>query len=75
MVDDALRVRALINGLHSRYHRAVVEQAAIAGALNAESVNDLGQRQRRWPTTSPGGSNVIAEDTERGWQGRTVTVQ
>ena len=33
-VDDALAVRSLINGLHTRYNRAVVEQAAIAGALD-----------------------------------------
>ena len=32
-VDDALSVRAVLAGLHSRYNRAVVEQAAIAGAL------------------------------------------
>ena len=32
-VDDALAVRTVLAGLHSRYNRAVVEQAAIAGAL------------------------------------------
>ena len=31
-----MAVRSLINGLHSRYNRAVVEQAAITGALNPE---------------------------------------
>ena len=34
-VDDALAIRSLINGLHSRYNRAVVEQAAIAGCAQS----------------------------------------
>jgi DNA gyrase subunit B len=34
------RVRALINGLHTRFDRAVVEQAAIAGAMNAAVLAD-----------------------------------
>ncbi len=45
-VDDALAVRSLINGLHTRYNRAVVEQAAIAGALNPAALADLGARHR-----------------------------
>ena len=40
----AARCATLINGLHTRYHRAVVEQAAIAGALNPDVFSDLGQR-------------------------------
>ena len=39
-ISDALAVRSLINGLHSRYNRAVVEQAAIAGGLNPEIAAD-----------------------------------
>ena len=36
VVEDAIIVRGLLNGLHTRYSRAVVEQAAIAGALIRE---------------------------------------
>ncbi|RVP78257.1 toprim domain-containing protein, partial [Sinorhizobium meliloti] len=36
VINDALRLRSLMEGLHSRYNRSVVEQAAIAGALNVE---------------------------------------
>ncbi len=70
VVDDARALRAIINGLHSRYHRAVVEQAAIAGAFNADLVNDLGQA-RQMADAVARRLNAIAEDTERGWQGRT----
>jgi DNA gyrase subunit B len=69
-VDDALAVRSLINGLHSRYNRQVVEQAAIAGALNPELFSDLG-RANAMAETIARRLDAIAEDTERGWQGRT----
>ena len=72
VVDDALAVRALINGLHSRYHRAVVEQAAIAGALSPHVFNDLG-RANAMAESVARRLDAIAEDTERGWQGRTAT--
>ena len=72
-VDDALAVRSLINGLHTRYNRAVVEQAAIAGGA---------QPGRRWPISAAptrmaeavaARLDAIAEDTERGWTGRMST--
>jgi DNA gyrase subunit B len=71
-VDDALAVRALINGLHTRYSRAVVEQAAIAGAFNPEVYSDLG-RANEMAATIAARLDAIAEDTERGWEGRTST--
>ena len=71
-IDDALVVRGLLNGLHSRYSRAVVEQAAIAGALNPEVVADLG-RADAMAKTIAARLDAIAEDMERGWEGRTST--
>ena len=50
----------------------MVEQAAIAGALNAELFNDLG-RANAMAETVARRLDLIAEDTERGWQGRTST--
>src|SRR5690606_16131847 len=41
VIEDARAVKQLIGGLHSRYNRAVVEQAAIAGAFDADIVADL----------------------------------
>ncbi|QDZ00158.1 DNA topoisomerase (ATP-hydrolyzing) subunit B [Nitratireductor mangrovi] len=71
-IDDALAVRSLINGLHTRYDRAVVEQAAIAGALTPEVFIDLG-RANQMAQTIAERLDMISEDTERGWEGRTAT--
>ncbi|NTG88358.1 DNA topoisomerase (ATP-hydrolyzing) subunit B [Agrobacterium rhizogenes] len=72
LIFDALRLRTLLGNLHSRYNRAVVEQAAIAGALNAELVSD--------PARAEGLVNdvarrldIIAEETERGWTGAVTS--
>jgi DNA gyrase subunit B len=68
-VDDALAVRSLINGLHSRYNRTVIEQAAIAGGLNAEIAAEPA-RAAAMAEIVARRLDAIAEDTERGWQGR-----
>ncbi len=72
VVEDAIIVRGLLNGLHTRYSRAVVEQAAIAGALNPESTLDLG-RAEAMARTIAARLDIIAEDMERGWEGRLST--
>jgi DNA gyrase subunit B len=68
IIDEAVAVRAVLNGLHSRYSRDVVAQAAIAGALDADLLSD--------PQKAVGAADYIArrldaisEETERGWQG------
>ncbi|SMH33619.1 DNA topoisomerase (ATP-hydrolyzing) subunit B [Mesorhizobium australicum] len=71
-IGDALAVRGLINGLHTRYNRAVVEQAAIAGGLNAEIAGDPA-RAIDMAARIAARLDLIAEDTERGWEGRTST--
>ena len=68
VIVDALRLRALLDNLHSRYNRAVVEQAAIAGALNAEAISD-GARAQELVAEVARRLDVIAEETERGWEG------
>ncbi len=68
-VDDARAVRSLINGLHSRYSRSVVEQAAIAGGLNPVAAIDPA-RAAAMADTIARRLDAVAEDTERGWQGR-----
>ncbi|MBL8577934.1 MAG: DNA topoisomerase (ATP-hydrolyzing) subunit B [Mesorhizobium sp.] len=72
VIDDALAVRSLINGLHTRYSRSVVEQAAIAGALNSALLADLGAAGEMAQTVAKR-LDAIAEDTERGWTGRLST--
>ncbi|MFN3546018.1 MAG: DNA topoisomerase (ATP-hydrolyzing) subunit B [Mesorhizobium sp.] len=70
VIDDALAVRTLISGLHTRYDRSVVEQAAIAGALTANAFDDLG-RANAMAQRIAERLDIIAEETERGWTGRT----
>ncbi|MHA7885028.1 MULTISPECIES: DNA topoisomerase (ATP-hydrolyzing) subunit B [Nitratireductor] len=69
VIDDARGVRSLINGLHTRYDRSVVEQAAIAGALNAAVLADPGRAAEAVKHVAER-LDMIAEDTERGWEGR-----
>ncbi|OJU51978.1 MAG: DNA gyrase subunit B [Mesorhizobium sp. 61-13] len=69
-VEDALAVRQLLNGLHTRYSRPVVEQAAIAGGLNPELFADLGTANAMAERIAER-LDIIAEDTERGWKGST----
>ncbi|WP_163272298.1 DNA topoisomerase (ATP-hydrolyzing) subunit B [Chelativorans alearense] len=69
VVEDARAVRGLINGLHTRYDRAVVEQAAIAGALNAAVLADPARATEAAAYVARR-LDIISEETERGWQGR-----
>jgi len=66
-VDQALAVRNLIDKLHSRYSKDVVEQAAIAGVLNAEMITDA-ERARAAAGYVARRLDAIAEETERGWR-------
>ncbi len=67
VLEDARTFRYLVLSLHSRYDNAVVEQAAIAGALqplpqDAEETQALADAVARRLDT-------IAEETEGGWRG------
>jgi DNA gyrase subunit B len=69
LVEQSRSIRNLLNGLHSRYNRKVIEQAAIAGVLQ--------QRVTDEPATAPRAAEYIArrldaltDETERGWTGR-----
>jgi DNA gyrase subunit B len=71
IVEEARQVRSLLDGLHSRYDRSIVEQAAIAGALDAERLSR--------PDNAEGAAayiarrlDVVSEETERGWEGRVA---
>ncbi|CAN7400735.1 DNA topoisomerase (ATP-hydrolyzing) subunit B [Rhizobium sp. LjRoot98] len=66
VIIDALRLRTLIEALHSRYSRSVVEQAAIAGALNPE-LNQHAEQSAATAAEVAKRLDLIAEETERGW--------
>jgi len=68
VVETALKVRTLLHGLHTRYSRAVVEQAAIAGALDAERLQSAEQAQEDASYIARR-LDAIAEETEQGWSG------
>jgi len=72
IVEEALGVRAAIDALHSRYSRSVIEQAAIAGVLNAEIMAD-GARAQSAANDIALRLDGISEETERGWQGYPST--
>ena len=55
LVEEARAIRNILHGLHSRYNRKVIEQAAIAGVLTPSVTGDL-ETAARPPTTSPSGS-------------------
>ncbi|NKN39160.1 DNA topoisomerase (ATP-hydrolyzing) subunit B [Agrobacterium sp. a22-2] len=68
ITQDALRLRSLVEGLHSRYNRNVVEQAAIVGALNPELTENK-VRAEQTAAEVAHRLDLISEETERGWIG------
>jgi DNA gyrase subunit B len=68
LVEEARTIRNLLSGLHSRYNRQVVEQAAIAGVLHSPIFGDpeKAEMAARYIAVR---LNALAEETERGWQG------
>jgi DNA gyrase subunit B len=68
IIDEARNIRTLIDGLHTRYSHAVVEQAAIAGALNADVLKDP-EKAAEAAAYVARRLDLISEETERGWQG------
>jgi DNA gyrase subunit B len=68
IVNDARQVVHVLNGIHSRYSRAVVEQVAIAGALNPSI---LGDREKAEAAAAYVAKrlDLLSEETERGWKG------
>lgn len=68
IINDARNLRTVLNGLHTRYNRAVVEQAVIAGAMNIEAISDPAKAQAVADAVAKR-LDMIAEDMERGWSG------
>ncbi|MCO4053741.1 MAG: DNA topoisomerase (ATP-hydrolyzing) subunit B [Bosea sp.] len=68
LIEDARSVRALINSMHSRYDRAVVEQAAICGALRP-LVSETDEQASARATEIAHRLDAISDEIERGWEG------
>ncbi|MEJ0073834.1 MAG: DNA topoisomerase (ATP-hydrolyzing) subunit B [Alphaproteobacteria bacterium] len=68
IVEEARSIRNVLVGLHSRYNRKVVEQAAILGVLSAKIFGDPETANAAAPYIARR-LDVLSEETERGWQG------
>jgi DNA gyrase subunit B len=71
LVEDARIIRGILHGLHSRYNRTVIEQAAIAGVLTPAIAGDVGKANAAAGYIAVR-LDALSEETERGWQGRFV---
>ncbi len=69
VVKDARIVMNLIDQLHSRYNRGIVEQAAIMGLLNPELLSTQAKGEAAAQLLAAR-LDQLAEETETGWEGR-----
>jgi DNA gyrase subunit B len=69
LVLRAARVKSLLDTLPARYSRPLIEQIAIAGALNAELLADP-ERAARVAEYVASRMDALSPETERGWSGR-----
>jgi DNA gyrase subunit B len=69
LVEDARIIRGILNNLHSRYKRKVVEQAAIAGVLSPKITSDIATANAAADYIARR-LDALADEVERGWTGR-----
>ncbi|MTI44698.1 DNA topoisomerase (ATP-hydrolyzing) subunit B [Roseibium hamelinense] len=68
VLETARTISGIFDGLHSRYNRDVVEQAAIAGALSPETLDDPAKSDEAASYIARR-LDILAEEFERGWTG------
>ena len=68
LVEQSRNIRNVLAGMHTRYNRNVVEQAAIAGVLGEHIFKDP-EKATEAAKYIARRLDVLAEETERGWQG------
>jgi DNA gyrase subunit B len=68
LVQEARTIRNILFGLHSRYKRHVIEQAAIAGVLNSSVFENQATADEAAKYIARR-LNALSEETERGWEG------
>ncbi|MGI8853361.1 MAG: DNA topoisomerase IV subunit B [Methyloceanibacter sp.] len=71
IVETARKIASILKGLHSRYPRFIVEQAAIAGALSPKVLKDAKQAQAAAGYIAKR-LDALADETERGWHGEAL---
>ncbi|MFD1697113.1 DNA topoisomerase (ATP-hydrolyzing) subunit B [Roseibium aestuarii] len=68
VVEQARTISGIFDGLHTRYNRDVVEQAAIAGALNEEVLHDA-DKAKEAAAYIARRLDILADEFEKGWTG------
>ena len=68
LLEDARVIRGILNNLHSRYNRSVVEQAAIAGVLSPHVIGDVAKASAAADYIAKR-LDALADEVERGWIG------
>ncbi|MCZ8182734.1 MAG: DNA topoisomerase (ATP-hydrolyzing) subunit B [Beijerinckiaceae bacterium] len=68
VIDESRFVRQVMGALHSRYDRKVVEQAAIAGALNSAILANAEAAETAAAYVARR-LDAISDELERGWSG------
>ena len=71
IVTKARAVRSVLEGLPGKYPHFVVEQAAIAGALNPKALAEP-EHAREAAAYIARRLDLLSEETERGWVGETT---
>jgi DNA gyrase subunit B len=69
LIEEARAIRNVLQGLHSRYNRKIIEQAAIAGVLTPAIFGDP-EKATAAAQYIARRLDVLADETERGWQGQ-----
>ena len=69
LLEDARVIRGILNNLHSRYNRTVIEQAAIAGVLSPSVVGNVDTANQA-ATYIAKRLDALADEVERGWAGK-----
>jgi DNA gyrase subunit B len=69
LVEEARSIRLVLNGLHTRYNRKVIEQAAIAGVLRQEMTREVKDATAAAEYIAKR-LNALEDETDRGWAGR-----
>ncbi|MEM6615383.1 MAG: DNA topoisomerase (ATP-hydrolyzing) subunit B [Pseudomonadota bacterium] len=71
ILETAQRFRSVLEGIHSRYNRTIVEQAAIAGALTPELLGDA-EKGAEAAAYIARRLDLLSEEWERGWAGERI---
>jgi len=71
IVETARKITNILGGLHSRYPRFIIEQAAIAGVLNPKVLKEAKQAQEAAAYIARR-LDALSEETEQGWHGEAL---